>query len=94
MGKNVIPFQSRKASTDSEKAASPGSRIIVRVGRQRYALDITCQAGVLPPEPEPASRLVETKFLRLRKPVGWGNASAAGEYAGLVAGIAGRYSSS
>jgi len=72
MGKNVLVFPHRKSATDSEKAASRGSRIIVRVGKQRYSLDITCQASVLPPEPEPASRLIETKFLRLRKPVALG----------------------
>ena len=65
MGKNVIVFPHRKSAADSEKAASRGSRIIVRVGKQRYALDIGCQATVLPPEP--ANRLIETKFRCLRK---------------------------
>jgi hypothetical protein len=44
MGKNVIPFRRRKGATDSERAASRGSRIIVRVGRQRYAIDMSCAA--------------------------------------------------
>ena len=73
MGKNVIVFPHRKGTTDSAKAASRGSRIIVRVGKQRYELDITCQASVLPPEPKPTSRLIETKFLRLGKPAALGD---------------------
>ena len=92
MGKNVIVFPHRKGATDSEKAASRGSRIIVRVGKQRYALDIGCQATVLPPEP--ATRLIETKFLRLRKPVAKGECIDGWRVCWVVAGIAGRYSSS
>ena len=49
------------------------SRVAIRLGKQRYALDITCQASVLPPEPEPASRLIETKLLRLRQPATLGD---------------------
>ena len=45
MGKNVIPFRRRKGATDSEKAASHGSRIMVRVGRRRYSIDISCAAA-------------------------------------------------
>jgi hypothetical protein len=67
MGKNVIQFLRRKGATDSEEAASGSSRIMVRVGKQLYALDITCKASVLPPEPEPATRLIETEFLRSSK---------------------------
>ena len=74
MDKNVIPFQRRKGATDSEKAASLGSRIIVRVGKQRYANDMSCAAIPLTPETDPATEFqhrvqrVETKFLRLRQP--------------------------
>jgi hypothetical protein len=74
MGNNVIPFRHRKGATDSEKAASRGSRIIVRVGRQRYAIDISCAATALAAETDPAAERqprvlqVETKFLRLRQP--------------------------
>ena len=74
MGNNVIPFRRRKGATDSEKAASGGSRIIVRVGRQRYAIDISCAATALAAETDPAAERpprvpqVETKFLRLRQP--------------------------
>jgi hypothetical protein len=73
MGKNVIPFPRRKGATDSEKAASRGSRIIVRVGRQRYAIDMSCAATALATETDPAAERqprvlkVETKFLRLRQ---------------------------
>ena len=49
------------------------SRVVIRLGKQRYALDITCQTSVLPPEPEPASRLIETKLLRLRQPATLGD---------------------
>jgi hypothetical protein len=48
------------------------SRIVIHVGAQRYAMDITCQATVLPPEPAPAATpnrmkqlQVQTRFLRL-----------------------------
>jgi len=74
MGKNVIPFRRRKGATDSEKAASRGSRIIVRVGRQRYAIDMSCATTTLAAETDPATerqprvQQVETKFLRLRQP--------------------------
>jgi hypothetical protein len=71
MGNNVIPFRRRKGATDSEKAASGGSRIMVRVGRQRYAIDISCTATALAAEADPAAERppqVETKFLRLRQP--------------------------
>jgi hypothetical protein len=47
VGKNVIPFRRRKGARDSEKVASRGSRIIVRVGRRRYAIDISCAATAL-----------------------------------------------
>ena len=67
MGKNAIPFQRHKGATDSEKAASRGSRIIVRVGRQSYAIDKSCAATVLAAETDPAAERVETKFLRLRQ---------------------------
>jgi hypothetical protein len=71
MGKNVIPFRRRKGATDSEKTASRGSRIIVRVGRQRYAIDMSCAATALAAETDPAAERqprvlqVGTKFLRL-----------------------------
>jgi hypothetical protein len=79
MGKNVIPFRRRKGATDSKKAASRGSRIIVRVGRQRYAIDMSCATTTLAAETDPAAERqpqvlqVETKFLRLRHPATLGD---------------------
>jgi hypothetical protein len=79
MGKNVIPFRRRKGATDSEKVASRGSRIIVRVGRQRYAIDISCAATALAAETDQAAERpprvpqVETNFLRLRQPARLGD---------------------
>jgi hypothetical protein len=68
-----------KPETDSEKAASRGSRIMVRVGRQRYAIDISCAATALAAETDPVAERpprvpqVETKFLRLRQPATLGD---------------------
>jgi hypothetical protein len=79
MGKNVIPFRRRKGATDSEKVASGGSRIIVRLGRQRYAIDMSCAATALAAETDPAAerqprvQQVETKFVRLRQPATLGD---------------------
>jgi hypothetical protein len=79
MGKNVIPFRRRKGATDSEKAASRGSRIIVRVGRQRYAIDMSCATPTLAAETDSAAERqprvlqVETKFLRLPQPARLGD---------------------
>jgi len=69
--KKVVPLPPRRA-TSMKTVSERQSRVVIRLGKQRYALDIRCQASVLPPEPEPASRLIETKFLRLRKPVAKG----------------------
>jgi hypothetical protein len=75
MPKKVIPFPPRRAA--SPPLATKGhSRIAIRVGAQRCAIDITCEATALPettPPPEARSgRLeelqVQTRFLRLRKP--------------------------
>ena len=79
MGKSVIPFRRRKGAPDSHKAGSSGSRIIVRVGRQRYAIDMSCAATALATETDPGAESqprvlqVETKFLRLFKPVALGD---------------------
>ena len=71
MAKKVVPLPPRRA-TPAKTISERQSRVAIRLGKQRYALDIKCPASVLLPEPEPASRLVETKFLRLRKPVALG----------------------
>ena len=75
MDKNVLPFPGRKKALGSTDPASVSSRITVRVGRQRYAIDMSCSATALPEEPEPVPKLcaiaplVETKYLRLRQAV-------------------------
>ena len=46
------------------------SRVAIRLGKQRYALDIKCPPSTLPPEP--AHCLIATKFLHLRQPVALG----------------------
>src|ERR1700730_7030601 len=82
MGKKVIPFPRKNASdSDSAKAARSSSRILLRVGRQRYAVDIACTAMPLAPQEDPTAELkrrpdvleVETKFLRLRQPAALGD---------------------
>jgi hypothetical protein len=67
MPKKVVPLPPPTKTIPERQ-----SRVAIRLGKQRYALDITCQASILPREPEPAHRLIETKFLRLRKPVALG----------------------
>jgi hypothetical protein len=73
MRKKVIPFPPRKV--DSAPPVPPGrSRIVIHVGAQRYAIDINCEASVLPPEAVPAATpaaveelQVQTCFRRLYK---------------------------
>jgi hypothetical protein len=73
MRKKVIPLAQRKAP--SPPLVTQGrSRVIIHVGAQRYAMDITCEATALPLEPAlaetPGRReelQVQTRFLRLRK---------------------------
>jgi hypothetical protein len=69
MAKKVVPLPPRCAmptNTVSEQ------RVTIRLGKQRYALDIKCPASISPHEKPPASRLIETKFIRLRQPVALG----------------------
>ena len=79
MRKKVIPFPPRKAA-DSRPVIQGHSRIMIHVGARRYAIDIPCEAMVVPPEPAPAAtpcRLeqlqVRTRFLRLCEPAGLGD---------------------
>ena len=79
MRKKVIPFPSREAA-GAPPVAQGRSRIVVHMGAQRYAMDITCVASVLPPETasaETAGRLerrqVQTRFLHLSEPAGLGD---------------------
>jgi hypothetical protein len=71
--KRVIHFPRRK-SVAPEPVTGRRSRIVVNVGAQRYALDISCTATSL----STANQLspgthIETKFLHLRKPVSLGD---------------------
>jgi len=74
MRKKVIPFPPRKVA--SAPPVPPGrSRIVIHVGAQRYAIDINCEASVLPPEASPAATpaaveelQVQTCFRRLYQP--------------------------
>jgi hypothetical protein len=71
--KRVIHFP-RGKSVPPESIAEHRSRVVVNVGAQRYALDISCTATRL----STANQLspgthIETKFLHLRKPVSLGD---------------------
>ncbi len=68
MPKKVIPFPAAQAPVASP--ISCHSRIHVRVARQSYAIDLTCQATPLSSEPtSPVQNVqVQTRFLRLRQP--------------------------
>ena len=72
MAKNVIQLPA--ASAPQPKTESQ-SRVTIQIGSQRYAVNVSCKASPIPPaDAQPAKRgagcLVETRFLRLRKPVG------------------------
>jgi hypothetical protein len=79
MRKKVIPFPPRK--TGPSRPVTQGHvRIRIQVGAQRYALNIPCEATVIPPKPAPATtpnRLeelqIQTRFLRLRDPARLGD---------------------
>ena len=74
MRKKVIPFPWRQAEC-SQAVPPRHSRIVIQVGARRYAMEIRCEATVLPAEPAPAAipdrveqLQVQTRFLRLREP--------------------------
>jgi hypothetical protein len=79
MRKTVIPFPPQTAA--SVPPVPPGrSRIVIHLGAQRYAIDIACETSVLPAEAAPAAKpagveelQVQTRFLRLYKPVQLGD---------------------
>ena len=79
MPKKVIPFPLRKG--DHPRPVPQGhSRIRIHLGRQRYVLNIPCEAMVVPPEQAPAATpngleelQVQTRFLRLCQPAGLGD---------------------
>ena len=74
MPKKVLPFPPGKA-VSAQPVTRGRSRIVIHVGAQRYAIDLTCEASVLPPAPAPAAKpgrveelQVQTRFLRLYEP--------------------------
>jgi len=52
MTNKVIPFP-QSAPTAPPSVVSPQNRIILNIGRQRIAMDVSCQATVLNPVPAP-----------------------------------------
>jgi len=62
-------------SVSKPKPVIEGSaRTTIQIGAQRYALEITCKLTAIGPAPAPpdkrrVGRRVETKFIRVRKPV-------------------------
>jgi hypothetical protein len=52
MAKKVIPFP-QPAPSSLRPVIDRQSRVIVHIGKQRIALDISCQATVLNPVPAP-----------------------------------------
>ena len=71
MRKKVIDFPKRKSSPP-ELSVPHRSRIMVHVGAERFALDISCTATRLTSTTAP-SPVIETKFLHLRQPVALGD---------------------
>jgi hypothetical protein len=60
--------------TSSPSSTPNSTRITVRLGRKRYAIDLSCSARELAPEPDvnansagSCGNVIETKFLRLRR---------------------------
>jgi hypothetical protein len=72
MPKKVLDFPKRKSSKPELTAVPHRSRIMVHVGAQRFALDISCTASRVPSATAP-SPVIETKFLHLRQPVALGD---------------------
>ena len=65
MRKKVIPFRPQTAA--SAPPVPPGrSRIVIHVGAQRYAIDLNCEASVLPPEAAPAATPAGVEELQVR----------------------------
>jgi hypothetical protein len=71
MRKKVIDFPKRKSSAP-ELSVPHRSRIMVHVGAERFALDISCKATRLPSAAAP-SPVIETRFLHLRQPATLGD---------------------
>ena len=60
MEKKVIPFPAPMPAA-VPPATAPPSRILVRIGKQRIALDLSCHATVLNPAPA-ALRVLPVPF--------------------------------
>jgi hypothetical protein len=52
MANKVIPFP-RSTPALPQPVIDPQSRIILHIGKQRFAIDISCQTTVLNPVPAP-----------------------------------------
>ena len=89
MRKKVLPFPAPRQQVETAIACHH-SRVNVRVGTQRFAIDITAQATILPSEPpRPVQHLrVETRYLSLGNPSPWATALTVGESAGWEVGTA------
>ena len=72
MRKKVIDFPKREHTPPGVDTVVCQSRIMLHVGAQRFALDISCTATRLTSATAP-SPVIETKFLHLRQPVALGD---------------------
>jgi len=72
MHKKVLDFPKRENTPPEVAKVRHRSRIILQVGAQRFALDISCKATRIPCATAP-SPVIETKFLHLRQPVALGD---------------------
>ena len=79
MRKKVIPLVPTK-NQNRPPVIKSSSRILLRIGDRRYAMDITCEACELPRDTRPPARSapvealeVQTRFLRLSKPARLGD---------------------
>ena len=72
MRKKIIDFPKPETTPRKVHTASHCSRVLLHVGAQRFALDISCTATRLPRAMAP-SPVIETKFLHLRQPAALGD---------------------
>jgi len=72
MHKKVIDFPKRERTAPDVNTVGHQSWIMLHVGGQRFALDISCKASRLPSATAP-SPVIETKFLHLRQPAALGD---------------------
>jgi len=72
MRKKVIDFPKQERTAPDVNTVGHQSRIMLHVGGQRFALDISCTASRLPSATVP-SPVIETKFLHLRQPAALGD---------------------